>query len=126
MNKQNLYLLTYIQNKCIIITDQKQIMIIHFVNICVHVFLPVRSFSRNWIKGKTMLSAIWLASSEWREFSWTRQKQIIHKYQALHKDTNKRCTLAKHLEGFLFILIYTMTFAARYSSSKLEISEMGA
>lgn len=55
-------------------------------------------------------------------------KQIIQKYQALHKDTD-RFTLAKHLEGFQFISICTVTFAASYSCSKLDsniFSKMGA
>lgn len=45
------------------------------VFVCVCVYLPVRSFSLNWIKGKTIPSAIWLASSEWSEFSWMEKNK---------------------------------------------------
>lgn len=85
---------------------------------CVYVVLPVRSFSLNWINGKTMLSAIWLASSVWSEFSWTTQNRLYKKNQALHKNTNRKWTIAKHLEGFQLVLLFTVTFAARHSSTE--------
>lgn len=43
-------------------------------------FIPVRSFSRNWIRGKTILSAIWLASSEWSAFSWNTHTRDSARY----------------------------------------------
>lgn len=62
-------------------------------------FIPVRSFSRNWIRGKTMLSAIWLASSEWSAFSWTTHTQG-NTNQA--ETEEGRATPATHSAGFSF------------------------
>lgn len=69
----------------------------------------MRSFSRNWIKGKTMLSAIWLASSEWSEFSWM-EKTNDTKISSTAQGQKQKCTLAKHLEGFQFIRRCTWHF----------------
>lgn len=71
------------------------------------VALPVRSFSLNWISGKTMLSAIWVASSECSEFSWTT-----------NTNTNKSRMKYVPLKSILRISIIsggTVTFAASYS-----------
>lgn len=56
------------------------------------VALPVRSFSLNWINGKTMLSAIWVASSECSEFSWTTN---THTHTKTKEIKNEICTTGK-------------------------------
>lgn len=86
------------------------------------VALPVRSFSRNWINGKTMLSAIWLASSEWSEFSWTTRNRLYKNIKRCIRTQTESVPHAKHLEGFQFILLCTVTHAASFSCSNLEIT----
>lgn len=56
-----------------------------------------------------------VSSAEPHKTDYTKKKK---KNQALHKNTNRKWTIAKHLEGFQLVLLFTVTFAARYSSTE--------
>lgn len=69
-----------------------------------------------------MLSAIWLASSEWSEFSWTTQNRLYKNIKHCIRTQTESVPHAKHLEGFQFILLRTVTHAASFSCTNLEIT----
>lgn len=60
--------------------------------------LPVRSFSRNCIIGRIIVSASCFANSEWRTLSWNREQRNALKHNAINK-SNTHClcwTLCSH------------------------------